>query len=495
MFFLNHFGFIVIFTTVGNCLPATCPASGLKVRTDSGVLSGFINKSAPNVRQFLGIPYAYPPIGFRRWLPPAKLNSNASVSASSIGPACPQIGISAKTKLDVYTPAGGNRTEYFPLETFSEDCLTLNVWAPQSLKKDLPVFVWYYGGGFVEGGTSSPYFNPESWIQRTQDHIVVTVNFRSNIFGFPNADGLTEQNLGLMDQRTALEWVRDNIVEFGGDPLRIIAWGQSGGAIAIDYLNFAYPSDPIASGMILESSTAFYPQAAAQTPDTTKKNFATVARALGCGLATSQIDCLRSIPWEDIEEVLKEDATLSFLTIVDDDLVFSDYAQRYEMGALSSIPAIIGTNKNEFNAFAAPSYNQTTSDKDTTSIFLCTAAQTTQLRESRSLITYRYRYDGNFSNISPAAYSGAIHASELPLLFGTAGKYHGASTGYEDIVSKKMQDLWLNFAKNPEHGLSKVGWNQYGIGKAVLIGDIDIPVKEIDVSQLDNVCNLPPVGC
>jgi acetylcholinesterase len=489
-----YFSLVIILATIGHCFPATSPA-GLKVKTDSGVLSGFTSSSAPNVRHFLGIPYAYPPIGTRRWLPPSKLKSNASFDASSIGPACPQIGISAQTRLDVYSPTGGNQTEYFPLEIFSEDCLTLNIWAPQGLQKDLPVFVWYFGGGFVQGGTSSLYFNPESWIQRTQEHIVIAVNFRSNIFGFPNADGLTEQNLGLLDQRSALEWVRDNIAQFGGDPSRIIAWGQSGGAIAIDYLNFSYPSDPIASSMILESSTAFYPQRAAQTLDFTRTNFTAVSRALGCGLATSQIECMRSRSWQDIEAVLKSDSTLSFLTIVDGDLVFSDYAQRYEMGALSSIPAIIGTNKNEFNAFADLASNQTTSDIATNSAFLCTAAHTTQLRQSRSRITYRYRYDGDFPNLSPAPYSGATHASELPLLFGTAGKYHGTSTVYENTVSKKMQDLWLIFAKDPRDGLSKAGWRPYGAGKAVLIGDINKPVQEIDVSQLDAACNLPPIGC
>jgi acetylcholinesterase len=124
----------------------------------------------------------------------------------------------------------------------------------------MPVFVWYFGGGFLQGGTSSLYFNPQSWVQRTQGHIVVTVNFRSNIFGFPNAANLTDQNLGLLDQRLALEWVRDNIANFGGDPSKIVAWGQSARAIAYDYLNFAYPEDPIVNGMILDSNTTFYPQ-------------------------------------------------------------------------------------------------------------------------------------------------------------------------------------------------------------------------------------------
>jgi acetylcholinesterase len=75
--------------------------------------------------------------------------------------------------------------------------------------------------------------------------------------------------------------------------------------------------------------------------------------------------------------------------------------------------------------------------------------------------TYRYRYNGNFSNISPAEYPGAYHGAELPLLFGTAGEYHGASTTYEDILSVTLQDLWIEFAKGPRDGLRNVGWSTF----------------------------------
>lgn len=478
--------FVTVLATIGDCFPAGSHASELEVKTDSGVLYGLVNSSAPGVRQFLGIPFAHPPVGPRRWLPPLRLESNASINASNIGRACPQISITQNDADDVYSPRGGNHTEFFPLEMFSEDCLTLNVWAPRTLKRGLPVFVWNYGGRFSRGGTSSLYYNPQSWVQRTQEHIVVTVNFRSNIFGFPNADGITEQNLGLMDQRMALEWVRDNIANFGGDASRIVTWGQSSGAIAMDYLNFAYPSDPIASGMILDSGSALYPQAAAQSSDAARTNFTAVALALGCGCAASRIDCLRAVSWQEFEAVIKGNSTLTFLPVADDTLVFSNYTARYKMGALSSIPALMGTNQHEFNYNPRGAYfNQTISDKETDIVFGCTTAKTSQLRQSSSRITYRYRYDGNFTNISPPDYPGAFHAAELPLIFGTAGDYHGASTTYENTVSSTIQNLWLDFAKCPSQGLKDNGWNPYGEGKAVLISADGIPVQEIDVSELD----------
>ncbi|KAH6646534.1 Alpha/Beta hydrolase protein [Truncatella angustata] len=399
--------------------------------------------------------------------------------------------------MSVYSPSGGNYTEYFPLNSFSENCLTLNVWAPSSSETKLPVIVWFFGGGFVQGGTNSPYFNPQAWVQRTQKHIMVTVNFRSNIFGFPNAMGLMKQNLGLLDQRLALEWVRDNIANFGGNPAKIVGWGESGGAEAVDYLNFAYPSDPIYSGTILDSATALFPRAGGRTFDTAQTNFTAVAAALGCHSTSSEINCLRGVTWQAIEAVLSADPTLKFLPIVDNVTVFQNYSDRYAINAISSVPALIGTNLHEFNEGIptplSPTFNQSASDKNTIEIFLCTAALTSQARQSHSLTTYRYRYDGNFSNISPSKYSGAYHAAELPLIFGTAGDFHGVSTAYENAVSRSMQDLWLDFARDPEYGLRISGWGTYDQGKAVILGDEDEPVKGIDVSQLDGVCDILPV--
>jgi acetylcholinesterase len=181
------------------------------VKTNSSVLDGFVNSSAPHVRQSLGIPFALPPIGALRWLPPSKLISNTSFAATNMGSACPQLPVTAGASLtaSVYSPNGGDQIEFFPQEISSEDCLILNVWTPRGLRRRLPVILWFFGRAFVQGGTSSLYFNPQSWVRRTQEHIVVTVNFRSNVFGFPNSVGLAEQNLGLLDQRLALDWIRE----------------------------------------------------------------------------------------------------------------------------------------------------------------------------------------------------------------------------------------------------------------------------------------------
>ncbi|KAJ7017247.1 Alpha/Beta hydrolase protein, partial [Mycena alexandri] len=370
-------------------------------------------------------------------------------------------------------------------ESFSEDCLTLNVWAPvPSQGQKLPVFVWFFGGGFAQGGASSLYFNPASWIQRTQAHIVVSVNFRTNIFGFPNAAGLAEQNLGLLDQRASLEWVRANIGAFGGDTAQIIAWGESSGAISVDFLNFAFYGDPIVSGSILQSGTALFPSVGAVSNDTAQVNFAQVGVQLGCTAGAGQVDCLRGVAWQDIEALLLANTSIPrFRPIPDGHVVFADYKARYSSGAFPRIPAIAGSTQHELNLIAPGMDLQ--SDK----ISLCPAAETAQLREAHGLATFRYRYDGNFTDISPPGFEGAYHSSELPLIFGTMGKVHGPSTSYEDVVSATLQDLWLDFARNPQSGLQGAGWDSFGAGKAVLLGGADTPFKVIDVDELDAICS------
>lgn len=249
----------------------------LTVKTTSGCVHGKIDSAQPNVRQFLGIPFAQPPLGDLRWLAPQPLSQpEAQVDATDIGPSCIQYfntNASSVYRNQVleYNLQGLNRTG-----DISEDCLKLSVWAPTQDKrhswggrgkghgwggkgedKGLPVLVYFYGGGFSTGGMNVPAQIPTQWVQRTQDHIVMSFNYRVNIFGQPNAPGLTDQNVGLQDQRLAVEWARDNIAAFGGDPERIIIWGQSAGSISVDYYSFTYPDDPIAAGMSLDSGTSF----------------------------------------------------------------------------------------------------------------------------------------------------------------------------------------------------------------------------------------------
>jgi carboxylesterase type B len=160
-------------------------------------------------------------------------------------------------------------------------------------------------------------------------------SYRLNIFGFPNAAALnqTDLNLGFLDQRLGLEWVRSNIASFGGDPSRISLWGQSAGSMSVDYYNFAYPHDPIVSGLIMDSGTAFTPLG---TNDPTHTNFTFVAGHFGCGnlSAPAELACMRKIRSREIENFLKayqDNGTqppISFNPVIDNRTKFANYTTR-----------------------------------------------------------------------------------------------------------------------------------------------------------------------
>lgn len=189
---------------------------------------------------------------------------------------------------------------------------------------------------------------PTQWVQRTQDHIVMSFNYRVNIFGHPNAPGVDDQNVGLLDQRRAVEWARNNIAAFGGDPDRIVIWGQSAGSISVDYYSFAYPDDPIAAGMSLDSGTSF---SSIITTDTTQTNFTFVADNVGCdgfdGDSAGLIECMRAVDAAKINDFIAQYSEsgqqpgIGFRPVVDERVVFSDYEERMQQGKQAKIVCTI----------------------------------------------------------------------------------------------------------------------------------------------------------
>lgn len=189
----------------------------------------------------------------------------------------------------------------------AEDCLTLAVWTPADATPDskLPVIVYLTGGGDVTGGINIPTQLPANWVHNSQKHIVVTTNYRVNIFAYPHARGLNgSDNFGLQDQRMAVEWVAENIAAFGGDASRITLWGQSAGAIAADMYLFAYYEDPIIHAAIASSGTALASDVLGETDfDSAGTNFTFVAKSLGCDFSDPkfELECMRHVPMQRIE--------------------------------------------------------------------------------------------------------------------------------------------------------------------------------------------------
>ncbi|KAF2821197.1 alpha/beta-hydrolase [Ophiobolus disseminans] len=482
--------------------------------TTSGLVKGFVNETFPNVAQYLGIPFAEPPIGARRWLPALpKSKEHGVIDATRFGPACPQYRADATLAPNAYN-VDVLQFSPEPLSLQSEDCLSLSIWAPRKAAADqsLPVIIWLYGGGYGEGGANVPYQNPAPWVERGGKHIVVSVNYRLAVFGFPNAAGLPleGQNLGMLDQRLAVEWVRDNIANFGGDPHRITLSGQSSGAMSADHYNFAYPNDPIVSGFIFHSGTATLDFL---FPDFQHTNFTYVAQHFGCSnsTATAELDCLRTINSSAIISFLEtysntgSSPTLAFVPVVDNRTLFSNHTARALAGNFSRKPALIGNTADEGNSFVLPynaSFGPARSDADATTVglFMCPTIQTSHDRYAANATTFRYLYAGNFSNVSPRWWLGAYHSSDLPMVFGTYSIARGNGTAFQKDVSEKMQDYWLAFAQDPVGGLPALGWESYegGKGEGVMFGKDEVVEQKIGEARLDAPCDglmsngLPP---
>jgi para-nitrobenzyl esterase len=218
---------------------ASAAQAGPLALLDSGQIEG---TAEAGVQVFRGIPFAAPPIGALRWRPPQPVTPWRDIRKTvAYGPDCPQ-----RAMTNVPGPGFVN--------PIAEDCLTLNVWAPASRDKKLPVMVWIYGGAFIMGAGSYPTYDGAHFAQ--DDVVLVTFNYRVGLFGFfahpalPRAGGGEPLgNYGFMDQIAALQWVRRNIAAFGGDPTNVTIFGESAGGEAVNALLVS----PLARGLFAKA--------------------------------------------------------------------------------------------------------------------------------------------------------------------------------------------------------------------------------------------------
>ena len=233
---------LVIFLTLAGCAPARDePANQTKVQVNSGILVGA--PMGENGGVFLGVPFAAPPVGDLRWSDPVSLEPWAGErSATSFAPACMQGDYTTDWYAVVIEDFGSDPSLAARPVSESEDCLYLNVWTPE-LKADagLPVMVWIHGGGYSGGWSYEPNYIAGRLAERGV--IVVSIGYRLGAFGYFGPD--EGANFGLMDQIKALEWVQDNIREFGGDPKNVTVFGESAGAASVGTLMVA----PRAAGL------------------------------------------------------------------------------------------------------------------------------------------------------------------------------------------------------------------------------------------------------
>ncbi|KAG9232100.1 putative carboxylesterase [Amylocarpus encephaloides] len=461
---------------------------GQTVQTTSGPVKGHAATVKNTVSSYFGIPYAIPPVGALRFMPPIRYYGGSTLEGSKIGHACPAV-----------PPFGNDLSKYnIPLAnmtaqgvafvsdieqveaTFNEDCLHLNVWVPTGGEEKKAVMIWIYGGSYKSGSTQIGLYDGQH-LAAEQDVIVVTLNYRVDILGFHGDPASKNQNPGFLDQRMAVEWVRDNIASFGGDPSRMILFGQSAGSASVDSYTYSWPSDPIVSGFIMESGAAGFGE---ELPANNAVGWYDVAATLGCGTNTmaSNSEILSCLQGQDIDALMAAMGSNSFNPSVDNITGFADYTALSKAGKFAQLPILTGNNDFEAGIYIPvlalysqthydPTYWQSLNNKT----FACPAGVRANVSASHGLPTWRYRWFGNFPNtrLLTDPDSGAYHCGEIPFVFNTLPTGAGIPEDTEEEISirKYVQGAWAAFAKDPKGGLSTYGggWPQYSPFKETLI--------------------------
>lgn len=352
----------------------------------------------------------------------------------------------------------------------------------------MPVIVWIHGGRFSAGSSHTPFYQGGN-LAGSRDVVVVTFNFRMNIFGFPGSPE-TKNNIGFLDQYLAVEWVHENIVAFGGDPARITVIGQSSGAVAVSNWAFAFKEKPLVAGMMSHSGSIFsFPLLDASLA---AANWNHVASSLGCGSADSALSCLRSenISFQSILSAVRtvpstpgNSPTRSvppFQATVDNVTVFTvpGYASRLKSGEFAHIPhfQIHGHHESGFYRISALAQGRSPPESDWEQFelesFTCATAAETFWRSRVGVPTYRARYMADWDNLrlfDPPS-SGAYHGVEVNMITGNSESVSGIGPSPPEAqLTHTMQEAWAAFAADPVRGLGRLGWPQYDAGGESLI--------------------------
>ncbi|PGH10956.1 hypothetical protein AJ79_05202 [Helicocarpus griseus UAMH5409] len=484
--------------------------SSLTVETSNGPVIGHPAPGAPGVREFLGIPYANPPVDDLRFSAPERYSiKNSPFEASNDCVFTPSSAVDFPDKtpqFDRVVAAFTGRND----NKQSEDCLSLNIWSSyekgyvkgKTPKK--PILVFFHGGRYTAGDTNTPFLNGK-YFADAQDVVVVTVNYRINIFGFPGAPGQT-QNLGLLDQRLAVEWVRDNAKAFDGDPERITIFGQSAGSVAVDFWSYAWKEDPIVAGLISHSGTVFsFP---VNSEELATRHWYNASSLLGCGSSGDVMPCMRSKSAEEIKKAITEipppegtsvaRSQPVFQPTPDGIVVFDDYENLSAAGKFAPIPYIVGHTDNEagfynISAFGKgnilPEEEWTLFNKD---VFNCPTSRTVTDRASHGVPVWRYRYHADWDNTRLYPTSRAYHGTDLHMIFGASADVSLLPESPEQIELKRMmQAAWAEFAVDPKDGLKRMGFPTFDPnGKTLIqIGVDNKPTASfIDPKEYDDAC-------
>ncbi|WP_258767812.1 carboxylesterase/lipase family protein [Bradyrhizobium arachidis] len=495
------------------------------VKIDSGTVSGKVLTSG--VKAYFGIPFATPPLGELRWRAPQPVEPWKGVyHADRLSPECIQV------------LRRHNLNHYFGEEATSENCLYLNIWANADAKAGakLPVVVWIYGGGFTLGSSGMAMYDGENVARKGT--IFVSFNYRVGILGNLAHPELTAEsphrasgNYGLMDQVAALQWIKRNIASFGGDPDNVTITGQSAGAMSVSALE----ASPLAKGLfnrgfamslsMFDNRFKFPPLADAE------KIGLEVQSALGAGSLAE----MRLIQADKILAVQKDcqlgcAGTIAVTLDIDGYVLPDTVPNIFAAGRQNDVATVAGFTRDEssndlrtaanlegYVAAARKLYGDQAdrflslypakSDEEAKAVGLLAAREglvevgtrnwAIAQRKTGKAPFYMYM----FSRVHPFAKEvqffdspqkiGAYHTSDVPYWFGTQDAFNKFRTTrvwteFDRVLSDRMMDALVAFARTGDPGTSGTPWPQWTVGaqKYVEFGD-DSGVREEDAARID----------
>ncbi|MBR5288479.1 MAG: carboxylesterase/lipase family protein [Clostridia bacterium] len=463
-----------------------------RVRTENGWVRG-LPAADPRITSYKGIPFAAKPIGENRWRAPQPCPDwEGELFAADFAPIPMQALCAGDPKTDIYA----REWHVNPTLTMSEDCLYLNIWAPADGRRDMPVFVWYFGGGLQVGNTAEMEFDGERIARR--GIVVVTVAYRLNAFGFLCHPDITAQsphapaNFGFLDQQFATRWVRRNISAFGGNPDNITIGGQSAGGMSV----LAQMTSPQNEGLFqraIVQSGAFaspYNRPFGLGPRTLREAEAQGVRFFEA-LGVKTLEEARALDAQTIENMSLSWPWGCWREAIDG--VFSTYssADWFLHADRIHCPLLLGQTSDEFTetpaadsaqalaalarecfpgdearflaCFSSPASQETIArDGCVHTIALairCAARMNEKLVDAPPL--YAYNFD---ADIPGWDHPGTFHSVDLWFFFETLAKCWRPFTGTHYDLARQMCDYWANFMRTGDpngtgsHGETLPAW-------------------------------------
>lgn len=449
----------------------------------------FVGLADSDVVSYKGIPYAESPIDSLRWKPPVPAEDSEGIYEAYYFGCSP-----------IQTEWPSEPGSYYPQ---SEDCLKLNVWVNSSNdSSDKPVMVFFHGGSYAWGATSDPIYDGHNLVSKYDDLILVSVEFRSGLLGFIDLSSVEggeayreSGNLGLLDQKCALEWVQKNISAFGGNPENVTVFGESSGAGSISLLPLMDGTKGLFRRVIAQSGSVTLTYSREECQNLTNM----LLEETGC----TNMEALTALSEEELKAVNEKLNDYANFPERDGVILPEDLYGAYQFGKSSGVDMMIGTNADEVKywvwemGYTAPpvpgtllyklmipimyennlrvlsgeekahvkaflamqdgSSAEKLSEFYTETLFRIPAMQQAAYHAEQGNNTYTYYWT------YPCADEkiGACHAVELAYVFNNPEEAIYTGGKYDQELADTVQDMWVNFARTGDPGVDGHTWKPY----------------------------------